>query len=232
MAEGNGASTLQGMQGETVITEALPVVLKEDFRSDGIRMAVFSLATLTFSLLLLLLLSLWLFATRPVPVYFSTDRHFRMVTPDPVNRPWISEADLVQWISTVLPAVFTLDFVNYPVALSSAAGYFTPVGFKKFQAILAARASEKMVTTDRLFVSAHAAGAPIILNQGLLQGEYGWWMQMPLDLSYSSAEKSTVNALVIQVLVVRVPAQDDLKGIRIENIVVRKAEGEQIVASI
>lgn len=204
---------------------------RDDFYQDGLLLLVSAGGVFVFSALVLLALSLYLFFQKPAPVRFLTGEGFRVVAGAPLKDSWLSSAELVQWVSDALPAMFTLDFVNYTGQVSLASQYFTPEGYKKYLQVLQVFAGEKMVGEGRIFVTAHAAGAPIVLNQGLLQGDYGWWMQMPLNLSYSSVEKGADVPLVVQVLVIRVSTLDDLKGIRIENIVVRKGGGDQVVTN-
>ena len=69
-------------------------------------------------------------------------------------------------------------------------------------------------------------------NEDSLKGIYGWWIQMPVNLSYSSAEKGSTLPLVIQVLVVRVSTQNNLSGVAIENMKITKGSGDQVITSV
>ena len=39
----------------------------------------------------------------------------------------------------------------------------------------------------------------------LIDGRYGWWIQLPLKIHYSGLEKHSDASIVLQALVVRVP---------------------------
>ena len=74
----------------------------------------------------------------------------------------------------------------------------------------------------KLFVSATPYGAPIILNQGVLNGKYAWWVQMPLTLNYTNEDRTHAETIQVQALIVRVPLLNNLDGVSIDNIVVTK----------
>lgn len=211
--------------------EVLLGEFRDHFYRDGFALLVSSFAILLISVSIVLGLSLWTFFNKPKPQFFMTDDSWRVVPSVPVNEAYISTPALLQWVSDVLPGSLTVDFVNWQSEVAGQEQHFTPDGWKKYQQILQVYASESSVEKYRLFVSAVARGAPVIVNQGLYQGSYGWWIQMPVDLSYSSSVKGNTKSLVIQALVIRVPTLDDLRGVRINNIIVKAGEVNQGVAN-
>jgi len=196
----------------------------DDYCRDGAVLLVLSFLILLFSLCVLLGISIWLIVDKPQPVQFKTDNEWRVLPPVPINEPYISTPNLIQWVSDTLPSLFTLDFVNYAAQMNVAATAFVGDGWTKFQRALQNYAAPAVVQNGKLFVTATAGGAPFVTNQGMIQGSYGWWIQMPLNLSYSSANKGATRSLIVKVMVVRVPTLDDLKGIKIEDIIVSEGE--------
>jgi hypothetical protein len=73
-----------------------------------------------------------------------------------------------------------------------------------------------------MFASSSPQRAPFILNQGLLLGRYGWWVQMPMTIKYIGNNLVPAQTLKLQVLVVRVPTLNNLSGVGIDNIIVDK----------
>jgi intracellular multiplication protein IcmL len=208
--------------------EELEIVrLRDDFYRDGFYNALSILAILLIAITLLISACVYLYLSKPAPVTFSVDNEWRVLPPVPLTQPYLSTPDLLQWTSYSLPFVLTFDFVNYARELKDYSSYFTVNGWKKFLEVLNIYANFNTVQNTKLFINAKAAGAPYILNQGLLQEKYGWWIQMPINVSYSSAEKNTIVPLVIQVLVVRVSTLNNLDGVGIDNIIVQKGEGDQ-----
>ncbi|EKD54048.1 MAG: IcmL protein [uncultured bacterium] len=211
--------------------------LRDDFYRDGFYKALYALVILLGAILLLLSTSIYLLVSKPKPVKFVVGNEFRMVPLVAVSQPYLKQPDLIQWVSDVLPAVFTVDFVNYNRELKNATPYFTTNGWKSFLDQLKMYADASVVANGKFFVNANPAGAPFILTQGLLnedslKGIYGWWIQMPVNLSYSSAEKGSTLPLVIQVLVVRVSTQNNLSGVAIENMKITKGSGDQVITSV
>lgn len=208
--------------------EAQVVRLKDDFYRDGFYKVIFSLLAISIAIVFLVVLSLYVHFTKPEPVNFVADNEWRILPPVPLNQPYLSTADLTQWVSEVLPTAFTFDFVNYSKYLKNAAQYFTENGWNKFLEQVNVYANFNTVQNSKLFINSDPAGAPFILSQGLLDGKYAWWVQMPLTLQYINADKVTNTDLVLQVLVTRVPTLNNLNGVGIENIVVAKGGGDQL----
>lgn len=196
-----------------------------EYFKDGLSLIVSSVFLLCVSVIMLCGISLWLFFSKPVPVDFKTLDDWRVVPLAPLDQPYITQPILIQWVSNVLPETFTLDFVNYEARMRHAAEYFTSDGWKQFQKAIEFYAGQNALTKAKLFVNASAAGAPFILNQGMIHGTYGWWIQMPLNLIYSSSVPGETRSLTVQALVVRVSTLNDLKGVKIDNIIVK--EGSQ-----
>lgn len=209
--------------------EELQIVrLRNDFYRDGFNKLLIALIALVASIIFLIAISVYLYMDKPPPVYFSTDNEWRVLQPVPLTEQYLSTADLIQWVSETLPAVFTYDFIGYTKQLQDNSQYFTANGWKKFLDQINEYANYNNVQSNKWFINAAPAGAPFILNQGVLDDKYAWWIQMPINVNYISVTKSNSQALVIQALVVRVSTLNNLSGVGIENIIVTKGTGEQI----
>lgn len=201
--------------------EELQIIrLRNDFYRDGFRKVIFALCVMGVAIGLLIATSLYLYLEKPAPIKFATDAEWRVLPPVPLDRPYLQTPDLLQWVSNVLPGLFTYNFLNYTVRYKNNAEYFTANGWKKIQDILNTFVAYNVVQNSKLFVNGSAGGAPFILNQGLLSGKYGWWVQMPINVSYSSLEGGTTLSLVLQALVIRMSTLDNLYGVAIDNIIV------------
>lgn len=209
--------------------EELQVVrLKDDFYRDGFYKILLALLTILVAITFLVLLSVSLFLAKPAPVNFRVDNDFRILPNVPVDQEYISQPDLIQWISQTLPIVFTFDFVSYTKQLKNAAQYFTSNGWSKYLDQINVYVNFNSVQDQKIFVNSYAAGAPFVLNQGVLSGKYAWWIQMPINVHYITVDRHSIQPLVIQALIVRVPTLNNLYGVGIENIIVSKGNGEQI----
>lgn len=196
---------------------------RDDYYRDGFKTLLLSLAMIVGSIGLLIVLSLYFFLHQVLPITFPTYEGFRVQPDVPVNRPYLHVADLLQWVSQTLPSIMDLDFINYNTELKAATPFFTPNGWTKYLSLTNTYMSYDEISKNKVFVQANASGAPVILNQGVVEGKYGWWVQMPLDVRYSGVDGNTRNKrLVIQALVVRVPTLNNLDGVAIENMIVNQ----------
>lgn len=209
------------MAGEELET----VKLQDNFYRDGFYKILFVFLTLLTSIGCLIALATYLYVVVPPPVRFSTDNDWRILPPVPLNEPYLRTPDLIQWVSEVLPNSFTFDFVNYAKQFQNITQFYTPNGLSKLTEILNLYVNQKNVESNKLFVNSSAAGAPFILNQGLLQKTYAWWIQMPITINSISVGRSIPQDLVLQALVVRVSTLNNLNGVAIDNLVVNKEGG-------
>jgi intracellular multiplication protein IcmL len=210
--------------------EELQVVrLRDDFYRDGFYKILFALATIFVAIGLLVALSVYLYFSKPAPIHFrTTDHEWRVLGPVPLDQQYISTPDLIQWVSEVLPKIFTYDFIRYTDQVKNDAQYFTTNGWQKFLDQVNVYANYNGVQSNKLFINSFPAGAPFILNQGLLNGKYAWWVQMPVNITYINLSGKSTTPIVIQALVVRVPTLNNLSGVGIDNMIITKGGGDQI----
>lgn len=214
----------------TVSEEVETARLQTDFYRDGFGKLLIAIFLILIALVFLGLISAYLFLSKPAPVVFAVDNDWRVLPPVPIDVPYVTDPDLIQWVSQVLPQLFTYDFINFKDELQLNQQYFSENGWKKFLDLVDPYANENNMQTMKMFVNANAAGAPYILNRGPIEGRWGWWVQMPLKLSYSNPAGTTVKTLILQILIVRIPTLNNLDGITIDNVIVKTGEGSQVNA--
>lgn len=205
---------------ETVELSSQIAHFRDDYYRDGFRMVLLSLGMIVAVIGFLIMLSLYFFLHQVLPISFPVYEDFRVQPDVPVDRPYLHLPDLLQWVSHTMPALFALDFLNYNVELKNATQYFTTNGWAKYLALTNTYLGHDEILKNKVFVQATPSGAPVVLNQGVVEGKYGWWVQIPLDVRYSGIEgdNRTVK-LIIQTLVVRVPTLNNLDGVAIDNMI-------------
>lgn len=212
--------------------EELQVVrLKREFYRDGFTKILLAIALVLLTMGVLASLSVYLFVTKPDPVYFATDNEWRILPPVPVDRAYLSNPELLQWVGKALPASFTYDFLNYKSQQQEVTEFFTSKGWQNLLGQLKNyHVDEDTLQKSKMFVNAQLTGAPFILNQGVLpDGRYAWRVQIPMNVSYSNnlADRD----LVIIALVVRVPTLDYLSGVGIEDLNISEAKGNVVTTN-
>lgn len=195
------------------------VELQENFYRDGVKKIIIIFVGVFLSIGLIIGSLVYIYLNKPLPVTFLLNSDWRVQEEIPVHQPYLSITDLVQWVSNVMPKVFTYDFISYNDQLTHAQYYFTPNGWKTFSNYLKSYADYTNVQKYRQFISAVPKGVPILLNQGLLSGRYAWWVQIPIQITYDGFTAAPSRTLTFQVLVVRVSTLNNLSGVGIENII-------------
>jgi intracellular multiplication protein IcmL len=201
--------------------EELRVVqLREDFYRDSFGKVILIIISIFIAIFLLVALSLYLYLNIPSPVVFPVDKEWRIQPPVPLDKPYLPQSDLLQWVGDALQRSFVFDFNHYNEQLKVASQFFTADGWKVFLNQLNIYANYNTVQANKVFVNSAPAGAPVILNQGLLSGRYAWWVQMPINLNYAGLRPPFNKTLILQVLVVRVSTLNNLTGVGIDNVIV------------
>lgn len=201
--------------------DALQVVdLQDDFYRDGFAVVVAVFIGIFAGIALLVAVSVYMYMQKPVPVTFLAANEWRVQPDIPLDQPYRTTPDILQWTSDAVLNMFIFDFNNYDNQLKEASQYFTADGWKVFSNHLNIHVNYTNVQTDKLFVSAVPLGTPSLLNQGVLSGRYAWWVQMPIQISYVNFERSSTEDLTLQLLVVRVPTLNNLNGLGIDNVII------------
>jgi intracellular multiplication protein IcmL len=201
--------------------------LRDDFYRDGFRKVLLSLALVTGATALLIIVSLYFFLHQVLPINFAVYPDWRVLPDVSLDKPYIPKPDLLQWVSNALPQAFTFDFINYDEELKKLEKYFTANGWNKYSELANTLVNHNEILNKKLFVTASADGAPVILNQGIIDQSYAWWVQMPVNVRYSGVEgEAHESKFTIQVLLVRVSTLNNLDGISIENITLNREGGK------
>ncbi|MBV8803277.1 MAG: DotI/IcmL/TraM family protein [Gammaproteobacteria bacterium] len=218
-----GAILFIANMGEvTMAEEELQVIrLRNDFYRDGFKKMIFVLGVLTTSTLLLIGTSVYLFINKPSPVTFTTDDDWRILPPVPIDKPYLSDANLLQWVSETLSTIFNFDFLTYENKRQVNQLHFTENGLKKYNEFLNSYLPNNSLQISKAVVTGVANGGPYILNQGILPPKkYAWWVQMPIKIDFVGYNRSYSQIFVFQALIIRVPTLDNLAGVAIDNLVI------------
>lgn len=200
----------------------MTVTLRDDFYRDGLGKVTFIAFCICVALGVLIMLIIYLHASKPSPVIFVTDKNFRIQAEVPLNQPYLTQPEVLQWVSHAVPTAFNYDFINYAQQLQAAQHFFTADGWRIFINHLNSYANPALIRSNKLFVTGVAAGAPTILNWGNLNGKIAWWVQMPVTISYAGYKPLATAVLTLQILVVRVPTTVNLNGVGIANVIVKE----------
>ena len=201
------------------------IAMRNSFYRDGQRKVML---VLLFSMLCNAVLAgilTYIVTHPPEPKYFATSISGRITPLFPLDQPNQSDSAVLQWANQAAIAAFSYNFVNYRTELQASSGFFTAEGWDQFLQALDQSNNLVAVKAKKLIVSAVATKAPVILQKGLLNGVYAWRVQMPLLVTYQSANEFSQQNNVVTILISRVPTLNSPRGIGIAQFIVGPAGG-------
>jgi intracellular multiplication protein IcmL len=191
------------------------IILRNNFYRDNFRRLV--VITLLLICLCLGLSGLvYHFSTScPRPTYFATTASGDLIKMIPLNEPNLSQGHLLEWASNAAMEAFNYNFVNYRDALQKMRGSFTSTGYDNYIKALHASDNMNSVINKKLVVSAVPTSPPVVLQEGLAGKVYAWRVQIPLLISYQSANTSLTQNIVLTMLITRLDTLTTPQGIGI-----------------
>jgi len=199
------------------------VALRNNFYRDGQRKMILVLLVSMIANVILAFILAYIITHPPEPKYFATSINGRITPLFPLNQPNQSDSAVLQWANQAAIAAYTYNFVNYRTELQASSGFFTADGWDQFLMALQQSNNLDAVRAKKLIVSAVATRAPIILQKGILNGNYSWRVQMPLLVTYQSASEFSQQNNVVTMLITRVSPLNYPRGIGISQFVVGPA---------
>ncbi len=194
------------------------VIMRNTFYKDGYRtwmkIAFFEGIALVVCLITLLFV---IMTSEPENRYFATTADGRLVKMVALAQPNLSDAALLSWVAQSATETMTFGFHDYKQRLQESSSYFTRRGWESFtQALQSSRIIEAVEARQQV-VSAVPGSAPVIVQEGVVNGQYRWVVEMPLVVTYKSGSSSRPDSMRIRLTVVRVPTLDSASGIGIEQ---------------
>ncbi len=180
------------------------------------------LSNVVFSFILLLLVADHIYRAHhlPEPPFWFTDDHGNLVAGTPLNRPVMSDADLMDFAVHSVLTVYNFDYVHYHETLSrEATPNFTADGWAGLNATVQATGSLKEIEARAMSVSAIPMGGPSITKWSEIGDHLAWAVQFPIRVTYANTSESQVVDLVVTATVLRVPTAFYPKGVAIDSFV-------------
>ncbi len=135
-----------------------------------------------------------------------------------LNGRIFSREMLLLWVQEVVADVYTFNGVTYQQKFRNLlSADFTPDGAASFRKALEDSQLLKQVTTQQLNLTGIVSGQPVILKQGFLLGHYSWKVQMPVLLTFESANNITNKQIIVTVLAVAVPSTQSPNTVAIDQ---------------
>lgn len=191
-------------------------LLVEELHQKNKQLYLFKGISVSLICNILILLFVYIMYLYPLePKFFSTSFNGSAQALTPIYEPNTSDLSMIKWASLATVAAYSFDFVNYNNQLTLASQYFTSNAWNAFYNALNSSNNLDEVISKKLIVNAVVMQPPVILAKGNLNGVFSWRIQIPLLVTYQSAQGFVSNSLIINLLVTRISTLESIKGIGI-----------------
>ncbi|HKY69832.1 MAG TPA: DotI/IcmL/TraM family protein [Gammaproteobacteria bacterium] len=162
--------------------------------------------------------------SKPKPLYFHTYEENRLLETIPLEQPFLSENDLLQFTTEALISAYTYNYINYNQVIERVNKYFTPKGYQQYRNALRDSGTLQAVIQRKMVVWAEPIGAPVVLKAAPLppRNFWTWRVELPILVTYQSADEMLRQELKVTVLITRVPTTLSTDGVMIAQIIMRE----------
>ncbi|MEZ5813778.1 MAG: DotI/IcmL/TraM family protein [Alphaproteobacteria bacterium] len=149
--------------------------------------------------------------------YFATTEDGRLFQMQPLDRPGITQAALISWVSEAVIDTMTFGFHDYRMRMQDNSRYFTRKGWESFTTALQNARIIEMVAANQQVVSAAVNAAPVVVSEGVVEQNYQWTVQVPFVVTYQSGARLRSDNLLVTLVIVRSSRLENDKGIAIQQ---------------
>lgn len=194
------------------------VITRNEFYRDGFRnMVMLAVVEAVIIIALIITIGVQAAGTKSQDRYFATTADGRIMQLVSMDKPNMSTAALMSWVAQASSEVMTFGYHDYQRRLQQSAKYFTRSGWESFTNAMQKSRVLEAVEAQQQVVSAAPASAPVMVEQGVLNGRYRWIIKMPLNVTYRGDKLARVDKLELNLVIERVPSLENPYGVGIEQ---------------
>jgi len=158
--------------------------------------------------------------TRPAPIYFATQRDGAIIQIIPLSQPYLNNQEVVDFATQAAVAAYSYDFKAFRQQLqTNVRPYFTGPAWTDFIKKLDESGTINAVRTRQLVVSATVLGKPAIIQEGLIDNQYAWKVQLPLRIILQNADESFQEILEVDMIIKRISTLVNPAGVGIVSFI-------------
>ena len=129
--------------------------------------------------------------------------------------PFQSFKNVASWLSDAIKSSYSFDFINFDDQVQKASYYFTDVGYKSYLDSLELNDIKSKILKNRVQVSILPLQQPVYINGGVIGKQEFWKYRVPVMVDYYNGTKHSIKKMLVEVLVVRVDTNSNIKGLGI-----------------
>jgi intracellular multiplication protein IcmL len=215
-ARGNPKKSAQTKADNEDLSNLGRVVLRNEYYRDGYRLALRVAVVQSFIIVGLIAAMFYVIHVhQPENRYFATTEDGRLIPMVSLERPNLSNPALMSWVAQAATEIMTFGFNDYRRRLQESSRYFTRRGWESFTNALEGARFIESITANAQVVTAAPRGAPVLIQESEVNGQYQWIVQIPMVLSFQSGSKTRADNYIVTLTVVRVPRLESPNGVGI-----------------
>lgn len=194
------------------------VMTRNEFYRDGFRNLIY-IALLEGVIIVGLLIACVSFINsgKPQDRYFATTADGRIMQLLPLDTPNMTTAALMSWVAQATSEIMSFSYSDYQRRLQQSSRHFTQRGWETFAAALQASHILDGIQANKESLTASPRNAPILVQEGVINGKYRWIVKLPLQVNYDSLTTARNNNFNVTLVIERVPSLENPNGVGIEQ---------------
>lgn len=132
-------------------------------------------------------------------------------------RPNNSTDAIAEWVSSAVVDILTFGFNDYNQRFGITKENFTQKGWESFRKALLTTGFLDSVIDSKQIITAAPRSEPVLLKDGIINGEYTWVYEMELLITFRSGGEQSNNVRRARVFVQRLPTSESPRGIGISD---------------
>jgi intracellular multiplication protein IcmL len=186
------------------------------YRNQFRRMVRLLILMLFVSIVLLITLFVLMWRT-PAARYYASTTTGVVVPMNSLSAPVLTQQFILQWAETVSRSAYSLNFLTYKKSLADVRPYFTDDGYTSFLNAMQNSGLLDDVKARKLYLSTVVDGAPVVVDMYIDHGFYTWRVDLPLLVTFASANMTVKNQYYVHLTIKRVPELQIEQGIAVTN---------------
>lgn len=129
--------------------------------------------------------------------------------------PHQSIKNLAGWLNDAMTTAYAFDFNHIDEQIGNAEYYFTATGYSMYLRALESSGVRDKVINGKLQITLVPIQDPILINAGSVGDTEFWRFRVPILTSYYGGKDPVLQKNLVEVLIIRVPAYKNQKGLAI-----------------
>ena len=134
-----------------------------------------------------------------------------------LDQPAMDDTGLLTWAASAASDIMTFSNKDFQQRFIATSRHFTKGGWQGFSAQLKNSGRFDAVLKNNLSLSSQPGAAPVIREQGVVEGKYRWRVDFPLIVRSKGSDDVHEETLQVHLVIQRVPVSDSPNGIQISQ---------------